>query len=104
MHDYKLLQRKRWLVKKCMVETLQLPPLIFLDLTGDTVRIRDLTHRTVVDIIFRRIGVSCRACDIDNCKHIKYALTVPDVQKAVWKRIKEGWDLPEPHEFPLWVV
>jgi hypothetical protein len=79
-----------------MAKTETLPPFMFLDIAGDVVKIHDLTRRSVVDVQFRGVGVSCRTCDIDNCRHIEYAFTVPEVKKEVWKKIKAGWDLPDP--------
>jgi hypothetical protein len=87
-----------------MFETQMLPPLRYVEMRGDIVKIHDLTRRVIVEVHFRRVGVSCPTCDTDKCPHIEYALTVPDVQKAVWKRIKDCWDLPKLNSSILWMV
>jgi hypothetical protein len=87
-----------------MFETEKLPPLKYVGMAGVTVKIHDLNRRIVVDIVFRRVGVSCRACDIDTCQHVKYALSVPDVQKVVYEWKKDGWDLPNMPDSILLVV
>jgi len=82
-----------------MAKTEMLPPFIFLNIMGDIVRIHDLMRRSVVEVHFRRVGVSCHTCDIDKCSHISYAFSVPEVKKEVWKRINAGWNLPNPDTY-----
>lgn len=82
-----------------MVNTEILPPFLFLGIVGDIVRIRDLMRRSVVEVHFRRVGVSCPTCDIDDCSHVNYVFSVPEVKAEVWKRIKAGWNLPDPDTY-----
>jgi len=68
----------------------------FLDVNVDVVKIHDCELSVVADVYFRKEGVYCSACKFDACPHIDYALTVPIVRKEVMKKIKAGWNLPEP--------
>ena len=79
-----------------MTKTEMLPAFIFLGIVGNVVRICDVKRRSVVEVHFRRVGVSCPTCDIDNCSHIDYVFSVPEVKKDVLKKVKAGWDLPCP--------
>jgi endonuclease III len=62
----------------------------------DIVKVRDRAKSIVVDVHFKRTDTYCGACKADTCEHIDYALTVPKVQEIVMKKIKAGWNLPEP--------
>jgi hypothetical protein len=84
-----------------MAKTETLPPFIFLGIVGNVVKIHDLMRRSVIEVHFRRIGVSCPTCDTDHCSHINYAFTVPEVKKEVWKRINDSWNLPNPDTYFL---
>jgi len=81
-----------------MVEQKKPPLYMFIALDCDIVKIRDYAHRAVVNIYFQKSGVTCTRCNTDKCPHITFALGVADVKKTVWKRIREGWNLPDPEE------
>ncbi len=69
----------------------------FLDIAADdAVKIRDRIFGGVADVYFKRSGAYCNTCKEDMCEHILYALTVPVVQKEVTRKIKAGWNLPDP--------
>jgi len=68
----------------------------FIDIVVDAIKIRDRVLGVVTDVHFKRSGAYCGTCREDMCDHILYALTVPEVQKEVTKKIKAGWNLPEP--------
>jgi hypothetical protein len=70
-------------------------PFVFVDMAIDTVKIRELSKHRVVDIHFRKTGVTCSVCNTDMCEHVLYALSVPVVQKEAAKKIKQGWNIPE---------
>lgn len=57
------------------------------------------TNRPISDqlceIYFKPQGLKCGKCARNDCKHIRYALTVPKVKEIIRKRRMEGWDLPE---------
>jgi hypothetical protein len=71
-------------------------PFVFVDMAVDTVKIRELSKHRVIDIHFKKVGVICSVCSVDMCEHVLYALSVPVVKKEVAKKIKQGWNLPEP--------
>ena len=52
-----------------------------------------------VDVFFKPIGIRCSKHHTDNCEHVKFALSLPEVRNTLKRHIKEdGWknyDLPE---------
>lgn len=71
------------------------PMLEHHNLGGDGVKILDRSIPWVVDLSFKREGIKCHYCKSDSCRHIVFALTVPEVKEVIRKRRKDGWDLPE---------
>lgn len=51
-----------------------------------------------IQIYFKPTGILCEYCQTDNCPHIKFALTQPQIKEVIHKKRKEGWKLPEPEE------
>ena len=49
----------------------------------------------IVDIYFRPEGIRCEFCQASNCRHIRFALTVPKIKQIIKKKRMEGWKLPE---------
>jgi len=43
-------------------------------------------------------GVICDYHETNNCEHVKFALTLSDVQEMIRKRRKEGWRIELPEE------
>lgn len=66
-----------------------------LNLSNDGVWIWDPELQRAVDIFFNREGIKCDECNLDNCKHIIFALAQEEIKKVVRKRKSEGWKLPE---------
>jgi hypothetical protein len=76
----------------------QLPPLPrfgHFNISDFGARITDTQSELMAEIYFKPEGVWCDLDKSSNCEHIKYALTVPKIQKIVRKHIKEGWKLPD---------
>lgn len=48
-----------------------------------------------VQILFSPKGIQCEYDEIDDCKHIQFALSQPDIQEVIQERRKEGWKLPD---------
>jgi len=53
-------------------------------------------HGRIVDVYFTPEGVRCEYDNSNNCRHVKFALSVPAIQKVVRKKREEGWNLPDP--------
>lgn len=72
------------------------PTLQHFNLDEDGVRILDHDLHLIVDIAFKPKGVWCDYCQTNNCRHIQFALTVPEVQAVIRKKRGEGWSgLPD---------
>lgn len=57
---------------------------------------RELKDDKVVHISIRPNGVRCDFHQSGSCEHVKYALTLPDVQEMIRRRRKEGWKIEVP--------
>lgn len=79
-----------------MVKTTKNERFEFLDVSIDVVKIRDRQQSAIVDVYFKRSGMYCNTCKIDDCPHTTYALTVTKVKEIAMKKIKQGWNIPEP--------
>lgn len=84
-------------------DIISVPVLVHFNLDEDGVKIRDLSlttsnspHGLIVDIAFKPKGIWCGYCETNDCRHIQFALSVPAIQKVIRKRIRDGWNLPEP--------
>jgi hypothetical protein len=70
------------------------------NLNEDGVRILDrclaehVCEGGIIDVYFEPDGVWCDCCQSRKCRHIKFALRVPAIQKVILKKEKEGWSLP----------
>lgn len=72
------------------------PRFSHFNLDGNGVKVGDKKlGLKAIQIYFRPEGVSCELCRSDACEHVRYALSVPEVQKIIRKRRMEGWNLPE---------
>jgi len=67
------------------------------DVSGVTIYDREMKEVKAVHVSVRRSGICCDFHQANNCEHVKYALSLEDVQEMIRKRKKEGWkiDLPE---------
>ena len=87
---------------KILLPTPELPPLEHFNISENGVRILDRTlangvsNGRIIDVYFKPEGVWCDYCQASNCRHIKFALTVPKIREIVWKKRMEGWNLPKP--------
>jgi hypothetical protein len=66
-----------------------------LNLNNQGVLIWDPELREGVEIIFAPKGIQCQYDENDDCKHIQFALSKPDIREVIRQRRKEGWKLPE---------
>ena len=59
------------------------------------VRITDRQLHRIADIRFRPEGIYCELDESENCGHIEFALTVPEIKEIIRNKRKEGWKLPD---------
>lgn len=59
------------------------------------VRITDRKLHKIADIYFKPEGIFCELDQSNDCEHIDFALSVPEIQDIIRKRRKEGWKLPD---------
>ena len=71
------------------------PLLEHFNLNEDGVRILDHGINLIVDVAFKPKGIQCDYCQTNDCRHIRFALSVPEIQGIIRKKIKEGWELPD---------
>jgi len=62
---------------------------------SDGVRITDRELHRIADIYFKPDGIFCDLDKTNNCVHIDFALTVPEIRDIIRKHNKEGWRLPD---------
>jgi len=74
------------------------PPLEHFNLGEEGVRILDRTladYRTrgrIVDVYFKPDRAWCEYCESSKCRHVKYALSLPEVREILRKK---GWKIAE---------
>jgi hypothetical protein len=73
---------------------LDLPRFEQVNCDENGVKILDRQLHQVADVFFRREGVKCVLDESDDCEHITFALSLPNVKKTIQKHKKEGWNLP----------
>ena len=54
-----------------------------------------VSNGRIIDVYFRPEGIWCEYCQAKNCRHIRFALTVPKIKEIIKKKRQEGWKLPE---------
>ena len=59
------------------------------------VRITDRQLHRIADIRFKPEGIYCELDESENCGHIEFALTVPEIKEIIRNKRKEGWKLPD---------
>ena len=90
--------RRRCEELKILVATPELSPLEHFNLSEEGVRILDrtLANKTsrgrIIDVYFKPDKVSCDYCQSRRCNHVKFALSLPEVQKILHKK---GWKIEE---------
>jgi DNA-directed RNA polymerase subunit RPC12/RpoP len=80
-----------------IVKEEELEEMQHFNLDQDGVRILDKSlatrqspHGRIIDIYFKKGKAQCDYCDSDDCKHIRYALTLPIVIDILRKK---GWKI-----------
>jgi hypothetical protein len=67
-------------------------PMEHFNLNEHGVRVLDPSLHWIVDVYFKPNKAWCSYCESENCKHIKFALSLPDVQNIIKKK---GWKIKE---------
>jgi len=85
---------------KILVATSELPQLEHFNISESGVRILDrslgngVSKGRIIDVYFKPKGIWCDYCQTNDCRHIRFALAVPEIQKITDKKRMEGWKLP----------
>jgi hypothetical protein len=86
---------------KILMPTSQQPKIEHFNISENGVRILDRTIKNgvsngrIIDVYFRPEGIWCEYCQTSNCRHIRFALSIPKIQEILKKKRAEGWKLPE---------
>jgi Arc/MetJ-type ribon-helix-helix transcriptional regulator len=86
----------RAFLEKYQKEIAQLPRFEHFNMGATGVRISDRKLKRIADIDFKPEGIYCQLDETNDCEHIQFALTVPEIKAIINKHIKEGWNLPDP--------
>ena len=79
--------RKRCEELKILVPTPpELPELEHFNVYQDHVTVIDHKRRRIANVFFRNNTVFCDVCETKSCRHIKYAINLPKVQKVLEKK------------------
>ena len=76
----------------------ELPKIEHFNISENGVRILDRTlangvsRGRIIDVYFKPDKAWCEYCEATNCQHVKFALSIPEVQKILHKK---GWKIRE---------
>jgi len=59
------------------------------------VKVLDREFHKVVQVYLKPEGIFCESCEKNDCEHIRFALSMPEVKKEIKKKQLEGWRLPD---------
>lgn len=74
-----------WIIHRFLLDAVPSYRYQRLNTMGNRISIFDLKIRRIADIYVRGKDktIYCQLCDSTNCEHIEYALTLPDIRKAL---------------------
>ncbi len=75
--------------------TIELPRFDHFNMGIHGVRITDRQLHRIADISFKPEGIYCELDESENCQHIEFALTVPEIKEIIRNKRKDGWKLPD---------
>jgi hypothetical protein len=82
-------------LEELKAEETKFPRMVRVNTSEDGVKIWDNKVRLNADITFTPAGAHCSIDETDDCDHITFALSLPEIKKIVRKRKQEGWKLPD---------
>jgi len=85
----------RDLLNRYKTPEMELPRFDHFNMGVNGVRITDRQLHRIADVHFKPDGIYCELDESDTCKHIEFALTVPEIKEIIRNKRKEGWKLPE---------
>lgn len=77
------------------IRATMLPRFEQINCDEDGIKVLDRHISQVVQVHFKPEGILCDVCRTNDCEHIEFGLSKPNVQKIIRKHRKEGWNLPE---------
>ena len=89
--------RKRFEELEALMPKPMPPALEHFNLNEHGVRVLDRTlpnttsSGRIIDVYFNPDKVICEYCESSDCRHVKFALSLPEVQKILRKK---GWKIP----------
>lgn len=63
----------------------------FIDSEHNEVRVTDRKLNRQTEIYFTIEGIHCELDKSNDCEHIQFILTIPEIQEIIRKKRKEGW-------------
>ena len=84
--------RKRCEELKILGPNPEPPTLEHFNVNQDHVTVIDHKRRMFADVYFRNGRVYCELCEEEDCEHVKYALSLSKVRKALERK---GWIIEE---------
>lgn len=90
--------REKCFELKILTHTPELPMFEHFNLSENGVRIldRSLANKhsrgRIIDVYFKPDKVLCEYCESTSCRHVKFALSLSEVQEILNKK---GWKIPE---------
>lgn len=89
----------RLIINDCHSRLLSIPETLprFEQINSDEngVKIHDRVLHEVVEVYIKPKGIQCSYDQTDQCEHVSFALTLPEVKAQIRKHRKEGWKLPD---------
>jgi len=73
----------------------QLPRFERINSNEEGVKILDRQLHYVVDVFIKPTGIRCAIDETDDCAHVNFVLSLPELQQIIRKKRKEGWRLPD---------
>jgi len=59
-------------------------------------KILDRELREVIQVYIKPNGITCDHCRVNNCEHVDFALSIPEIKQLIHTKRKDGWNIPNP--------
>jgi len=77
------------------IRKVKLPRFEQVNFDENGVKVLDREFHKVVQVYLKPEGIFCESCEKNDCEHIRFALSMPEVKKEIKKKQLEGWRLPD---------